>query len=171
MTDDHPIPSRDELLADFDASWNAIQHLVESTSEDDLTTKTDAAGWTAKDHLAHLNAWERGVLGMLRDGRPQWDGMGISRSTFEEEGYDDKNESIRQQSQRQSLSQVVSALNQTHHALADEIRSRPWDDVLREANAFVPGAGDFSFVHKIIGNGPEHVGEHLVYIRRILQDR
>lgn len=91
--------SMDQLLAANDAAWDRLRALVARHPESELITAHDPAGWTSKDHLAHLAALSGGMLHVLRDGWPQWQGMGIDAALFaaiETDGYDRINEAIRQ---------------------------------------------------------------------------
>ena len=51
-----------ELEASIDHWWDALQAVIGRYTEAELTGPTDAAGWTVKDHLAHLAAWERSMV-------------------------------------------------------------------------------------------------------------
>jgi hypothetical protein len=169
MSDEFPpIPAIDEMLAAMDQSWSALQAVVDAASPDDLTHKTDAAGWSAKDHLAHLDAWANSVLVMVRDRRPQWEGLGISKELFDEEGYDGKNAEIRDQRAAAGLDEVRSSLSATHEALLQAIVELSDEGLHRPANDFVPGSGAFEIAHKIMGNSYMHYDEHREYIERIL---
>lgn len=55
-----------ELVARIEAAWNALEAQIAQYPEDVLTGPTDAAGWTIRDHLAHLTAWEASVLGFIQ---------------------------------------------------------------------------------------------------------
>jgi hypothetical protein len=163
-----PIPTVQELLGFMETSWQALQATVDAASTDDLVSKTDAAGWSSSDHLVNLDAWAKSVLVMIRDGQPQWEGLGISQALFDEDDYDRKNEAIREQHASTSPEEVRSSLANTHDAMVHAVAGLGDDGLHRPCNDFVPGSGDFEIAHKIMGNGYMHYDEHRVYIERIL---
>jgi hypothetical protein len=167
MTD--VVMSKAQLMTKFERAWNALQSTLGESNEADLTGKTDAAGWTAKDHLAHLAAWANSVLVMVRDGRPQWEGLGIDKELFEIEGYDAKNEVIRQQSADLPLKKVTSHLTDVHKEIVSIVEGMSDSDLMRPCSDFVEGGQDFEIVHKLNGNGPDHYDEHRAYIAQILK--
>lgn len=167
MTD--VVMSKAQLMTKFERAWNALQSTLAESNEADLTTKTDAAGWSAKDHLAHLAAWANSVLVMVRDGRPQWEGLGIDKAVFDTEGYDEENEVIRQQTVDTPLDKVTSQLTDVHKELVRILEGMSDADLMRPCSDFVEGGQDFEIVHKLNGNGPDHYDEHRAYIARILK--
>lgn len=167
MTD--VVMSKAQLRTKFERAWNALQSTLGESNEKDLTTRTDAAGWSAKDHLAHLAAWGNSALVMIRDGRPQWEGLGIDKALFDTEGYDEKNEAIRQQTADWSLKKVTSHLTEIHEGLLKALDGMSDADLLKPCSDFVKGGQDVEIVHKINGNGPDHYDEHRAYIEKILK--
>lgn len=163
-----PIPPVQEIVGSMERSWEALQAVIDAADADDLDRKTDAAGWSVKDHLANLDAWANSVLVMIRDGRLQWEGLGIDRDLFEEEDYDRKNEVIRQRTVDASLEEVRAALAATHEAFVGLLRGMTDEEIRRPCDDFVPGAGEFEIAHKVMGNTYMHYDEHRVWIERIL---
>lgn len=168
MDADHEITTRDQVTAALEGAWSALQEVVSSASASDLMERTDVAGWSPGNHLAHLAAWANSVLVMIRDGRPQWEGLGIDEALYNTEGYDEKNEAIRQQTVGWSLDRVTSHLAEVHHELMRVLAGMSDADLRRPCSAFVAGGQEFEIFHKLQGNGPEHYDEHRVYIERIL---
>lgn len=157
-----------ELIARIEAAWNAFEAQIAQYPEDVLTGPTDAAGWTIRDHLAHLTAWKASVLGIIRDGRPQNETMGVDRALWEADDIDAINEQIRARTEDDSLAQVLEAQRATHRDLLAALATvsiehlrHPWTD----------GAGDVSdaptILQKIIGNTVEHYPEHAEWIAAI----
>lgn len=155
-------------LDELDRAWRNLRTVVDASDPEDLTRKTDRAGWSARDHLAHLDAWANSVLVMVRDGRPQWEGLGIDEDLFREDGYDHKNEVIRQRTVDVPLDEVWASLTATHKEIARVLEELDDEQLNRPCNDVVPGSGDFPIAYKIAGNTFGHYDEHREYIERIL---
>ncbi len=67
-----PPRNRTELLAAIQASWNSCIDLIDGLADDQWTARTDDRGWTVKDHVAHVAAWENVVIEVFRVGAPQY---------------------------------------------------------------------------------------------------
>lgn len=164
-----PIPSLDEMVRSMERSWDALQAVLDGASADDLARKTDAVGWSARDHLAHLDAWADSVLVMLRDGRSQGEVLGIDPALLEDEvDYDRQNQTLREQTADRSLDEVRASLASTHAEFMRVLRGMSDESLHRPSNDYVPGSGDFEIAHKIMGNTYMHYDDHREYIARIL---
>jgi hypothetical protein len=139
-----------------------------TANEDDLLNHTDAAGWNTRDHLAHLGVWLQGIIGMIRDGQPQWTAMNVPENLWSFEDYDPMNEEIRQQTIDWSVTDTLGMLRDRHETMVGIVYGMSDEDLLKPANEFVPGSGDFAICYKIDGNGPHHYREHAPWISRIL---
>ena len=169
MTPNLPDPfTRQQLLDAFATEWDALMAVVTSASEDDLLSKTDAAGWNVRDHLANLAAWLHSVTVMVRDGQPQWTGLGAPEKLFGFADYNPLNEAIRQNTIDTPVADVIADLRNRHETLVNIVAGMSDEDLLKPVNDFVPGAGDFAICYKIDGNGPYHYREHREWIEEIL---
>lgn len=174
MTDSIPYPTMDALLAANETAWEALQAFVARHHADDLTTRHDAAGWTCKDHLAHLAAWERGVLHVLRDDWPQWQGMGIAADLYAllagegDDRYDRINEAIRHVNADRSLDDVLIELQAVHEAMQETIRQLGDDGLRRPVSDFRHDDTDLPVLEWIPGDACDHFDEHRGYMAIIL---
>lgn len=164
------ITTRTELLLSMDREWEALERLLEHADTDDLVGKTDPAGWSSKDHLAHLATWGQSAISMIRDGTSRWDGLGISRGLYETPGWDEKNEAIRQQSEGDSLDAVRAHLDNVHHDMRRIVDGMTDADLLRPLAEVAEGGEGETIMRRILGTFPWHVAEHRAYIERILAD-
>ncbi len=160
--------TRQQLLDEFATQWDALMAVIADASEDDLLNRTDDAGWNARDPLAHLGIWLQGVIGMIRDGQPQWAAMNVPERLWSMEDFDPMNEAIRQQTINLSIADTLAMLRDRHETMVGIVSSMSDEELLKPANDFVPGAGDFAICYKIDGNGPYHYVEHAPWISRIL---
>ena len=160
--------TRQQLLDLFESEWNQLMQVIDGASNEDLVTKTDAAGWNARDHIANLAAWLNSVIVMVRDGQPQWTGLGAPQKLFGFADYDPLNEAIRQNTIQWSAERVIAQLRDHHETMVGIVAGMSDEDLLRPVNDFVPGEGDFAICYKIDGNGPHHYREHREWIGQIL---
>lgn len=167
MTD--VVMSKAQLLTKFERAWNALQVTLGEADDTELTTKTDAAGWSGKDHLAHLAAWANSALVMVRDGRPQWAGLGVEQKLYDAGNIDEINEVVRQQSVDLSLKKVTAQLTGIHQELIRVVDALSDRELMRPCSSFVDGGQDIEMMQKLNGNGPDHYDEHRAYIIAILK--
>ena len=59
------IPSKTDLLTEIRIEWDKLNALVGGLSETQLTTPDLHGGWSVKDTLAHISAWEKVLLDRL----------------------------------------------------------------------------------------------------------
>src|SRR5262245_46281468 len=71
------------LLHRIENGWNDLQSYLATLSAEQLMTPTDAAGWTAKDHVIHLAIWEDGISALL-EGQTQREGMQVDVATWKQ---------------------------------------------------------------------------------------
>lgn len=160
--------TREQLLNDFTREWDALIAVVGETRNPALLERTDHAGWNSRDHLAHLIFWLQGVTHMVREGKPQHEGMDLSPELFSSDDYDPMNEEIRQRTINWPVAQVLNYLRASHQELVAIVSRMSDDDLLKPVDEFVDGGGDFAICYKIDGNGPHHYREHRGYIEKIL---
>lgn len=158
----------EELVARIEAAWNTLDAQIARYPEDVITGPTDAAGWTIKDHLAHLTAWEASVMGIIRDGQPQNETMRVDRALWEAGDLDAINEQVRLQTANDSLAQVMEAGRPTHRdllsaldAITPERLQQRWTDGVED------GSDAPTILEKVIGNTVEHYPEHGEWIAAI----
>lgn len=158
----------DELLRDIDRAWNALNGAIAQLTDEQMTIPADAAGWTVKDHVAHLAAWENSVLVILRDREPQYEGLGVDKVTWDAEDIDATNDVVRQANADAPLDEVRTRLETVHAQLIDTIADMTDEELQLPVDRWVAGGGDFPVVHKITGNTAEHYPEHREWMLAIV---
>ncbi len=158
----------EDLVASIEDAWSALNAQIAQYTDDELTRPTDATGWTIKDHLAHLTAWEASVIRIVRDGQSQDRTMGVDRALWEAGDLDAINEQIRAHTANDSLAEVMAAWDATHRDLVaaldavtmEQLHQR-WTDGIGD-DADVP-----TILEKVIGNTIEHYPEHGQWIAAV----
>jgi hypothetical protein len=122
--------TRQDLLRQIESSWNELQTYVASLTEEQLTRPTDAAGWTAKDHLIHIAIWEEGEIALL-DGKSKREAMEITPEIWEQDD-DPINAAIQERYRDMPLDKVMQTLRQNHERLLKKL------DTMTEAELLLP---------------------------------
>lgn len=160
-----------ELLSAIGNAWADLQISIARYSEGQLTGVRDAAGWSAKDHLAHLAAWERSMLQLIREGTPQYEGLGTSRELFEAGDYDPMNAELYARTKDRSLAAVMDELRSVHEAMVALIQGMSERDLTRSCSDFAAEAPDVPLLAKLNGNTWSHFGEHRIWIEELIGGR
>ena len=157
-------------------AWSQLQQMLDSLTEEQMTERTDAAGWTVKDHLAHLIPWERGMIALLKH-EPRYPAMGVDVAQHEDDlrspqwREDELNEILRAPYRSASLSDVRDRLRETHEALSALVESLGPDDLLKTYSHYQPDEpGEDSgepVLRWVVGNSSGHYLEHLPWIRAL----
>ncbi len=160
-----------DLKRRLDQSWSRLQGRIDVLDERQLTGPADPAGWTAKDHLAHLAAWERSIVYLLQ-GRPRHEGLGVDEPLYLEGDEDAINAAIQRATRDLPLADVLAELRATRRELLAIIEPIS-DGDLRQPSSHVlpgePGEDDGRpIIERISGNGDAHFAEHLGYIEVIV---
>ena len=127
-----------ELLRKIEASWSTFNAYIDTLTEAQLTQPTDAAGWTAKDHLIHIASWED-TLNALLDKSPQWEHMGVDKALFF--SGDEINAVIQKRYQNMPLAEVRQKHQEIHKNLMSKLSKLSDEDLYRPVRDYQP---DFS---------------------------
>lgn len=165
--------TREDLLIRMEEGWRELQTFIRAYPEPLWYINTDAAGWTAKDHLIHLAMWEGSMAAALSgDSIPK--SMGVSDATYatiEQGSYDELNAAIQQRYKNLDLSNVRYKLKKRHDALISKIGALTDADLHLPFSHFQPNKPDKShpILAYIVGNTFEHYAEHIPWMRAILE--
>ena len=144
------------ILARFESTWTALDKTIRSLGERELTIR-DPAGWSAKDHLSHLAAWDQALLSKL-DGRPRHVVLGIDEALDRSEDYDAMNAAIFAATRERSLTEAIEAVHATQAA------TRAHLSALASGRASTPASDAF------LADAPgyaDHYDQHHGWIREL----
>ena len=164
MTDEIPVKVSDLLrrIRQWRAELQAV--LGELTAERLAEAAPD--GWSVRDQIAHITAWERSALALV-SGVPRHEAMGLTREEWTGD-VDAANERLRRLSQERSSETVRREFKEVHEALVAAIERLADEDLSRPYSSFLPNepdAADAPVVGWINGNTSEHYEEHLATLR------
>lgn len=152
-----------ELLARIEQSWEALWAAVAGLTETQLETP-DAGGWSIKDNLAHLTAWEGYMLRHYLQGEPAGQAMGLDEATLRLD-IDELNAALFARTRDLSLSAVIGNAQAMHREVVEFLASAPFDSLARPRFADDPERRPM--LAWIGGNSYEHYEEHLDAIRAL----
>jgi hypothetical protein len=157
-----------DLIERINRAWPTLEETLAGSGEEALTTP-GRDGWSVKDHLAHIEGWERYLLALLERRSPST-AIGIDLATLRSTADDPLNELLIEPTREQPLSQVLADLRRTHERLLAVVAAVPEDDLVRLAAHFQPEelADDTDSIAVWIDHiCDEHLREHVVWIQRL----
>lgn len=155
------------LLGRIEQGWNELQAYLATLSEAQLTQPTDAAGWTAKDHVIHMAMWEAGIAAIL-EGKSRPAAMGIDEATWALD-TDEVNAAIQKQNQHLTVEEVTRTFRLVHERLLNAINALTDEDLMRPYTHFDSTiAHNDPIVWYIVGNSYGHYEEHRPWMEAIV---
>src|SRR5687767_15988330 len=104
-------PTKADLIEDINRVWATLEGAIAGSGEEALTTP-GGDRWSVKDHLAHIESWERYLLALLERRSPSA-AIGIDLATLRSTEDDALNELLVEPTKEQPLSQVLADLRRT----------------------------------------------------------
>ena len=171
MTEIMPdIADKDALLAHTREAWTEFLIGTNGLTPVQWTANTDPAGWTVKDHVAHVTAWDLAVIDLLDGGAPIQSSLGVSDAAWTSGSFDPINEEIRQRHIDQSVDAVKAQRDTVHARLVTLLEGYKDKDL--DAPKVIAGLsnGEKPLKFEFYEYFPKHYREHLGYITAILDD-
>lgn len=169
MDDSSEPLDKDALLELIQRHRAELEATLEPLTTDQLLA-TPAGGWSIKDHLAHINAWEQSLIALLQR-RPRHEGLGVERAVYYSHDVDAVNNSIYTRSQARSAEEVLADFHASHRQLLDQLvllseadLQKTYSDYLLDEPGEESGA---PVVEWIAANSYHHYVEHLEVIREL----
>lgn len=163
-------PTKAEGLELMERGWRELQAALDALSEAQMTGPTDEQGWTGKDHIAHLAAWERSMV-YLFSGRPRHLGLGVDEALYLAHDDDAINASIQQRHAAHPLAAARAFHKDVHRQLVAAVEALSDEDVQKPYSHFLPdepGHDDGSpIAWRIAGNSFGHYEDHLPWLLAI----
>lgn len=160
--------TREELLREIDTSWNELQTFLATLSKEQLTRPTDAAGWTAKDHVIHLAAWEVANLASL-EGQSKREALDIPQEIWDQDD-DPINAVIQERYRDMPLDAVMQTLSQNHERILTKIRSMSEADLQLPYRHYQPHSNDERpVILYAMWDTAHHYREHIPWIAAIVE--
>jgi uncharacterized damage-inducible protein DinB len=164
------VQTKADLLHHLSADRAQLEQVITGLSEEELT-KPGPEGWSVKDHLAHIIAWEKSGLALLA-GEDRAAALGVDKDLYEQQGEDDPiNDVIYQQHKDQSLDDVLAEFRRVRAKTIEEVSKLSDEDLQRPNSDYDPSDPDdpeTTVIRAIISNSTEHDLDHLEWIKQLL---
>ncbi len=171
ITPGHPRDKAD-LLDRLDTAWADLRATVASIPANHLETVRDPSGWSVADHLAHVAAWERWKVALLR-GESRAASLGISEDLYDSDETDAINQVIRSASMGRSTEAALTAAEQTHADLTALVTTFSDEDLRQPYGQSMPDQpaieGDPSLL-VLCASTIEHITEHVGWLSAMRPD-
>src|SRR3954451_6416754 len=102
-----------ELFTWIDWNWPALNQTLSELPPDQQATVRDPQGWSAKDHLVHITAWEHSLLALLQ-GRDRDEALGLNEAERNLTDIDAVNDVVYQRWKGRTLEDVLAAAQRSH---------------------------------------------------------
>ena len=153
--------TNEQLVASIRGERARLDALVSSLNDAQMVAPELDAGWSVKDVLAHISAWEQLCVKWIREGRRE-------EGPFTQASIDAFNDSIYQANRERTLLEVREHARGSYEemiATAEGVISGldappPW-----ASDEFTGGAATATLGQIISANSDEHYGEHIEQIR------
>ncbi len=116
------VRNREALIDHTSSEWGKFVTYVDSLSDADWTGPADPAGWTVKDHVAHVTQWDIAITNLFRDGTPMQRTLESPVGEWNVD-YESINERLRQRTIADSIEKVRSDRDAVWLELLDALRA------------------------------------------------
>ena len=159
--------SRDKLMNEIEASWNELQTYLTSLTEEQLTRRTDAAGWTVKDHVIHIAVWEYANLAML-EGKSKREVLEITPEVWEQDD-DPINAVLQQRYHNMPLAEVMQTINQNHERMLNKLYTMTEADFQLPYSHYQPqSTNERAIIDFVMWDTVSHYRDHTGWIKAIV---
>ena len=108
------------LLDEIGRAWDELNHALDDLTPEQMSGPTDANGWRVQDHLSHMGAWHNWAR-LRPQGRPTWEGLGITEADVSSGDTDTANAAIRARHAAKTPAEARAFLTETHDLLLAHI--------------------------------------------------
>ena len=165
--DNEGIPQdKTELMTLIENEWTALHQIIDKLTPKQMTTP-DVGGWSPKDNLAHLSAWERFMLLRYLQGQTPHQALQIAEATLEDLEEDDINQILFERNRLRHVDDVLQELQETHAELLDTLEQMTFADLMQ------PISEDQQrrpLIIWVMGNTYQHYREHRETIEATVQE-
>jgi hypothetical protein len=169
-------PLKAALLAEIARAWAALEREIDEATAERLC-RPGRDGWSAKDHLAHLAAWERALAALLGD-RPPHLALGVDaavyRAAMARGDAGPINALVQRRERERSLDEVRAELRRAHADVLTALAPLSEADLRRPYADYAPretGAHVSRPLHEWIRRASAaHFAAHRTWIAALIRE-
>jgi len=163
--------TKHDLLADTREAATTLARYVDLLPDEVWLEPADPAGWTIRDHVAHVAWWDLADVARMRDGTPQRDTLGVPEATWTR-GIDAINEVIRAKTLTAPPDEVRALWRQSQDAVFTLLEAYPEKQYQAPAREVgFEDEGETRLIDVLADFLGAHYREHLGYITAIAAQR
>jgi hypothetical protein len=166
------ITTRQELIDYTTREWGAFVEYVDGLTDEQWLGRTDAAGWSVKDHVSHVTQWDVAVVELFRDGVPMQQSLGVPDEEWTLDDYDPMNARIRLRFLEDGVETVRADRDATWTDLVSVLENLTDEQLATSPGELGLNVGDESaptLLQELVGYQGGHYEEHLEYIRIVVE--
>lgn len=167
--------NKQTLLNEIERAHQDMTRWLAALSDDEKTAPILNEGWSVKDSLAHLIAWEKMTLDWLARSlqgeqvKRFVEGFQYDTEAEREAVMEKLNTHLYEQNKNRPLPEVMQDFRATHRAIFDFVAQMNENDIF-DPNRFAWRNGSPAF-DMLAGNTYEHYDEHRQWILEALEQR
>lgn len=166
-----PPKNKQETLVVMAREREALDQVLAGLTDAQMTAP-GKDGWSIKDHLMHLAAWEQGIVALLNK-RSRYAAMGLSRDEWRNKNGDEMNALIHERNKARSLANVRAAFHDSHQQMLEVLNRLTEEDLHKPYSHYAPEepSDDKRPVFAwIAGNTFGHYAEHREWIQQMIDN-
>jgi len=152
-----------DLMERIRREWSALMRAIEGLTPEQMSAPM-SGGWSVKDNLAHLTAWEQYLVHHYLQGQPAHQAMQIDAEAFGRLDEPGINAVIHERNQHRPLADVLADLQRSHAQVTQALGPLSFDDLMKPCEPDAPEKRVLMTL--VIGNTYEHYDEHRQNIER-----
>ncbi len=162
--------NRTEMSSAISDSWNEYVGVLDGLGEHQWTMRVDDGGWSVKDHVAHVTAWENVVVEVFQHGAPQYVTLQIPEAEWALTGFRGANALIHARKAGQSLRRVKNNRDITHARVITLLAGLTDDDLERPFADFGAVFAEQPVLVEMIEYLAKHYDEHRTCISALIDE-
>ncbi len=160
--------NKEEMLSAIKGGWEEFESFIKALPLDASASVWDDGGWSLKDHIAHIAAWEEMVVAFF-EGRPRFAELGLDEASHAAD-TDLINERIHAHRRSWPVAKVLERSHTAHRKLVGLVEATAESDLMKSLSQFRPGGpspGDIPVYALIRDNTFGHYDEHMPAMRAL----
>lgn len=157
--------NKDALMALIDREWTALEQAIAGLRDERMLVP-DAGGWSIKDNLAHLSAWEEFLRLHYLEKIPEAEAFGMDEATLRE--LSQVNAAIFERNKDRPLQNVLSGMRATHAQLMAALNRMSFEEMLQPLPVN-DNPEQHTLWDEIVNNTYDHYREHRATIEKLVK--